>query len=135
MPRRDIVSLNKKISAGKNIAEKAATVMNGLSTLTRKLNRPTTLNSGSTLSWSAQASATSPLTPGGRSNHIQKDEVCEGAVVFRMYHQYPFHSLTLFYFVVIARIDLLYLCQCLSYTDNVFTTYKIVISAAWCNNP
>lgn len=65
-------------TAGKNIVEKAATMMNGLSTLTRKLNRPTTLNSGNPRSCNIPTTATSSSTvspPSSRLNHQQKEEL------------------------------------------------------------
>ncbi|KAK2188317.1 hypothetical protein NP493_136g04021 [Ridgeia piscesae] len=60
-------------TAGKIIVEKAATMMNGLSTLTRKLNRPTTLNS-----WNAPTAVSSSSTaspPTSRLNHQAKEEL------------------------------------------------------------
>ncbi|KAI0213958.1 TBC1 domain family member 5 [Lamellibrachia satsuma] len=62
-------------TAGKNIVEKAATMMNGLSTLTRKLNRPTTLNSWSTQTAALSSSTVSPSS--GRFNHLQKEDLSQ----------------------------------------------------------
>ena len=71
-----LVSPAAHISAGKIIVEKAATMMNGLSTLTRKLNRPTTLNS-----WNAPTAVSSSSTaspPTSRLNHQAKEELPHG---------------------------------------------------------